>query len=87
MEGVVQVIESISNGLGENLGSISVVMGMVWLAVSKFVPNSKAGPIVAGVQKGADLLAKGLLALGGLVQKASHLLSEVVKSDGILGRK
>lgn len=73
--------------LQANAGSIGTGLGVLWIIVSKFVSNEKAGGIVGFMQKSLDMVAKGCELLGGLANAASQILSKAISSDGFLGKK
>ena len=80
------VFESAMKFLGDNMGSISMVLG-VFFSISKVVSNEKAGPVVAKIQVVVDGLAKLVASIGMLLKMISDILANLIKSDGILGKK
>lgn len=69
-----------------NMSTIGVVLGILF-AAAKMVSTEKAVPIVSQVQVIFDSLAKLLFAVGNLFAKGAELLGNLLKSDGILGKK
>lgn len=72
--------------VSNNYGVALTVLGVAF-AVSKAVSNEKAGVVVSKIQSAFDVAAKGLQALGGLCASVAALLADVLKSDGLLGKK
>ena len=62
-------------------------IGIVWLVLSKAVSTEKSGPIITAMQAALDAIGKGLLLLGKLVSFLSEILNQLIKSDGVLGKK
>ena len=73
--------------LKDNIGVISSVSGFVFFAVSKLVSNEKAGGIVSKIQVFFNKAASLCLKAGEGLGYVSKILSDVLKSDGILGKK
>lgn len=87
LDGANGVIDSILAWISEHLGTVGGVLGFVWMLVVKLWSNEKAGPFVATMQSWTDAIGKMIVGIGKLVLKLSELMSEMVKSDGMLGRK
>ena len=83
---ILKVLESIGGGMVEHAGVIGVVLGVLF-SISKVISNEKAPWVVSKIQLGFDLAARALEALGAICKKASEFLANLVKSDGILGKK
>jgi hypothetical protein len=93
-----QVLSSVSDAISASYGVILTVGGILWVLVAKFVPNGAAGPFVQKLQTGLDHVAEvadGVgqavsaicAGVGKLCHTVSQLLGDIVKSDGLLGRK
>ena len=80
------IINQVNGFLGNNSGVILTVLGIIW-GIAKGFSNDKAGAIVGSIQAAVDKVANIVLAVGGILQKVSQILSDVIKSDGILGKK
>ncbi len=82
-----EVVSHITDVLSKNYASIVSVGSFILIALSKLVPNSSAGSVMQKVQGAVDLVAKALVSIGALLAKLSSLLGDLIKSDGILGKK
>lgn len=80
-------IDSALAYISANSGMIGMILGFIWVAIAKIFSNEKAGPVVAAIQKGLDLVAKACEGIGKLAAALSLLLANMIKSDGILGKK
>lgn len=87
LDGANGVIDQILAWISEHLPTVGSVLGFVWMVVVKLWSNEKAGPVVATMQAWTDAIGKMIVGIGKLVLKLSELMSEMVKSDGMLGRK
>lgn len=88
-----ELINKIIVVLSDNGGAI-VSVGMVLFGIAKAVSNEKAsqasgvlmGAIVK-LQKIVDAVSQAIALIGVAIAKLSDLLSQIVKSDGFLGKK
>lgn len=80
------IFESAFKFLSDNSGAIGMVLGVLF-SIAKVASNEKAGVIVAGLQKSVDFIAKLVSGLGSVLVIVSDFLANLIKSDGILGRK
>ncbi len=80
------IFESAIKFLSDNHTVIATVVGIVF-TFAKAMSNEKAGPAVAAVQGAVDMVAKLVLGLGNLLQTISAFLADLIKSDGLLGKK
>ena len=80
------IFESAMKFLVDNKAVIGTVLGIVF-TFSKAMSNEKAGPAVAAIQGAVDMVAKLVIGLGNVLQIVSSFLADLIKSDGILGRK
>lgn len=69
-----------------NMSAIGVVLGILF-AAAKMISTEKAVPVVSQIQLIFDSAAKLLFAFGNLFAKCAELLGNVLKSDGLLGKK
>jgi len=79
-------IDLVIKFLNDNMVVIGSVLGFIF-GVAKVASNSKAGPVIALIQKWVDLIAVGVQKVGLILKAISDLLSNAIKSDGFLGKK
>lgn len=82
-----ELLNKALNALLANKEAVIGVLGFLWVFVAKAFSNINANPVVAGLQKGLDLVAKVAELVGKLCAALSEILANVTKSDGFLGKK
>ena len=80
------IFESAMKFLSDNRAVIGTVLGIVF-TFAKAMSNEKAGPAVAAIQAAVDAVAKVVAGFGNLLQTISAFLADLIKSNGILGKK
>jgi hypothetical protein len=86
MEQFLAVLAKMMQAIESQSTIIAVVLGILF-SVSKMVSNEKAPKIVAAIQKAFDFAAKAMNGLGLICEKVAGILADLIKSDGILGKK
>jgi len=82
-----QTLDNILNGVVNNKEAAVTVLGFIWVLVAKGFSNVNANPIIAGLQKALDAVAKVAEFIGKMCAALSYIISEAIKSDGFLGKK
>ena len=83
---VMEFLSTLSQFLASHQGVIGTVVAVLF-AVAKFFSTEKAPLIIGKVQAAFDYAAKLVSQVGTLLQKVADLLSDSIKSDGVLGKK
>lgn len=81
------LIDAVAAFLVAHAGAASSALGVLLVIVAKVFPNADASGVVKLIQIVVDAVAKLIVKFGGLVQKIADILSEVLKSDGFLGKQ
>jgi hypothetical protein len=87
MDAILSALNSVGPWILAHDGTIMSVLGFLLLFLAKVFPNANANPVIALVQKFVDLGAKLCFALGGALKALADLLGNIIKSDGLLGKK
>lgn len=86
MQQIIDQVLKFDGLLATNSTAILTVLGVLF-SLSKMVSTEKAPAVVGKIQLAFDSLAKVLTGAGVIIQKLADALSQVVKSDGVLGKK
>jgi microsomal dipeptidase-like Zn-dependent dipeptidase len=81
-----EILDQVIKVLSDNSGSIGIVMGVLF-AIAKAASNEKAGMIVGSIQKVVDMIASIVVKVGQILSALSNILGNMIKSDGLLGKK
>jgi len=84
---LIEIASSVGPWLAANQGSILTIAGFVLVFIAKVFPNANAGKFIGGIQLAVDLAARLCFALGAALKALADLLGNLLKSDGILGKK
>lgn len=80
------MLDQIIDFVSQNMSIISMVGGFLLVAIAKIVPNSNAGPLISKVQVFVDMAAKLCEKAGKFCLLISDILSNIIKSNGYLGK-
>lgn len=80
------IFESAFKWLSDNQVTIGTMVGILF-AIAKGVSTEGAPKVVAAIQGAIDMIAKLVSGLGSVLKFISDLLANLIKSDGILGKK
>ena len=80
------IFESAFKWLSDNQVTIGTMVGILF-AIAKGVSTEGAPKAVAAIQGAIDMIAKLVSGLGSVLKFISDLLANLIKSDGILGKK
>jgi hypothetical protein len=81
-----EILDQIIKALSDNSSAIGIVMGILF-TIAKAASNEKAGVIVGSIQKVVDMIASIVVKSGQILSALSNILANMIKSDGILGKK
>ena len=80
------ILQNISSFMDAQKSIIGLVLGVLF-SLSKAISNEKAPWVVEKIQMIFDMIAKLFKGLGIICEKISTFVSELIKSDGLLGKK
>lgn len=80
------IFQSSLQFLSNNGAIIGTVLGIVF-TIAKGVSNGSAGPVVAKFQSAVDFVAVLVESLGKLLKGISDILGNLIRSDGLMGKK
>lgn len=86
MEQITSLLKNFDNILLIQQVVIGTVLGVLF-TIAKAISNQQAGPIVSKIQNGFDFLSVSFSLAGSVCKKIADFLAQLLKSDGILGKK
>lgn len=87
MDSILNALMHVKEFFVSHGAAISSVGGFIMVVVAKWIPNGEAGIVVSKIQWIVDMVAKLAFALGDALHAISDLIGNILKSDGLFGKK